>query len=33
MNEKKAREFFIILRRALLMIVDWIEKEYSLSRE
>lgn len=27
------REFMIVLRRALLMVVDWIEKRYGLKRK
>lgn len=27
------REFFIILRQALLMVVVWIERKYGLKRE
>jgi hypothetical protein len=33
MESGEWREFLIVLRRALLMIVSWIEKKYGLSRE
>jgi len=29
-NDEDLREFFLILRRALLMVVRWIEKRYAL---
>lgn len=31
MNNDELREFMIILRRAMLMIVHWIERKYQLS--
>jgi hypothetical protein len=31
MNDDDMREFMMVLRRALLMLVSWIEKKYQLS--
>lgn len=31
MNNDDLREFMVVLRRALLMIVRWIERKYKLS--
>lgn len=34
MNEQDdLREFMIVLRRALLMVVEWIERRYGLKRK
>lgn len=32
MTETEAREFMLVLRRALLLVVTWIEKHYGLER-
>ncbi len=31
-NEEELRDFFIVVRRALLLIVGWIEKRYKLAK-
>jgi hypothetical protein len=31
-RDEDLREFFLILRRALLMLVRWIEKKYSIDQ-
>lgn len=33
MTEDDLREFMIIVRRALLLVVKWIEKKYNLQSE
>ena len=32
MNDGEAREFFLVVRQALLMIVRYIEKRYNLTK-
>jgi len=32
MEDGELREFMLVLRQALLMVVGWIEKRYGLSR-